>query len=100
MQRKFENQKPSDYKEKIKNPFVIGDLVYVQDSSGRCDKSWNGPHRVSNIISRVSFEVNNDGVSRHINHGRVVPESRKEIESDEDTDFEIPTKERRYPEGS
>ena len=47
-------------------------------------------------ISRVSFEVNNDGVSRHINHGRVVPNSRKEIKSDEDTDFEIPTKERRY----
>jgi len=80
---------------------VTGDLVYVRDATGKCDKVWSGPHRVSKIVSRVSFEINNDGIARHINHGRIVPKTRKHIESDSDEfDIEVPKSGSRYPQRS
>jgi len=91
----------ANYKDKEKNPFVTGDLVYVRDATGKCDKEWSGPHRVSKIVSRVSFEINNDGIARHINHGRIVPKTRKHIESDSDEfDIEVPKSRSRYPQRS
>jgi len=91
-------QKTINYEDKQKNPFLTGDLIYLRDPSGKCDRVWSGPHRVSRIISRVSFEINDDGISRHINHARVVPRTRKSLESDdEEFILELPSCEGRYP---
>ena len=56
---------------KERNPFVVGDQVYLR-SSGHCDDPWSGPHRVTSIKSSVGVEINQDGVTRHVSHLRKV----------------------------
>ena len=80
-----------------KNPFVVGDYVFLR-SSGRCNDQWTGPHRVTNVNNEVSLEINDDGVSRHVSHVRRVPTAKvttenNSMESDtssENEDEEIP----------
>lgn len=59
-----------------RNPFMIGDKVYMRPSTGKCDEEWSGPHVVTDLNSSVSVVVNDDGVSRHISHLRLIPGSR------------------------
>jgi ribonuclease HI len=61
------------YYDTDRNPFAVGDLVYLRPPSGRCDELWTGPHRVTGVKSRVSVELDADGVARHISHIRLVP---------------------------
>jgi transposase InsO family protein len=58
-----------------KNPFTVGDLVYLKRDS-RCDRPWSGPHRVTSVESSVGAVVDNDGFSRHVSHLRRVPMDR------------------------
>ncbi len=58
-----------------RNPFVVGDAVYLRPPKGRCDSKWSGPHRITAIRSSVSVVLNDDGVSRHVSHLRRVPGS-------------------------
>lgn len=62
-----------DYFDTDRNPFAVGDLVYLRPPSGRCDELWTGPHRVTSVRSRISVELDADGVARHISHIRPVP---------------------------
>ena len=71
----------SDTRSIQKNPFVIGDSVYLR-GDGKCDSEWSGPHRVTKLISDVSLEINGDDVPRHVSHVKRVPrtpEERSEI---------------------
>ena len=52
-----------------RNPFVLGDRVYLR-SSGMCSDPWTGPHIVTKIKSAVSLEIDEDGITRHISHVR------------------------------
>ena len=52
------------------NPFTVGEQVFLRPPSGRCHAVWNGPHRVTAIISRTSVVLNNDGIARHVSHVR------------------------------
>ena len=61
------------YRDCESNPFVVGDRVYLRSSHGRCDVPWSGPHTVTALRSSVSVELDEDGVSRHISHLRLVP---------------------------
>ena len=61
------------YEQEERNPFTVGDKVYLRPSSGRCDDVWTGPHTVTKLNSSVSVVVNEDGVSRHVSHLRLVP---------------------------
>lgn len=61
------------YKDIDRNPFSAGDLVYLRPSTGRCDTEWSGPHRISALKSAVSVELDEDGVTRHVGHLRLVP---------------------------
>lgn len=74
------------YEQEERNPFTIGDKVYLRPSSGRCDDVWTGPHTVTKLNSSVSVVIDEDGVSRHVSHLRLVPGSRdfnaSEIERD------------------
>lgn len=70
----------SSYQDCSKNPFVVGDRVYLRRPDGRCDLSWSGPHRVTMIKSSVSVELNDDGISRHISHLRRVPHPIRKTE--------------------
>ena len=56
-----------------RNPYSLGDRVYLRPPSGRCDEPWSGPHRVTSVRSAVAIELNMDGVTRHIAHVRRVP---------------------------
>ena len=69
----------------VRNPFVVGDLVYLRPPSGRCDLRWDGPHRVTEIRSAVNLEVGGDGVSRHVSHLRLIPGSRRHVTADGST---------------
>ena len=60
-----------------KNPYVVGDHVYLRPSSGRCDREWLGPFRVTKVVSSVSVILNDNNVPRHISHVRRVPHSAK-----------------------
>ena len=55
-----------------RNPFVIGDEVFVKEST-RCDRPWSGPHRVSGILSSVSVTLDGADIPRHVSHLRRVP---------------------------
>ena len=57
-----------------RNPFAVGDRVYLRRPDGRCDLEWSGPHRVTAVLSNVSVVLNDDGVSRHVSHLRRVPQ--------------------------
>ena len=64
--------------QKERNPFMVGDKVYLRPSSGKCDVEWTGPHIVTRINSSVSVVIDDDRISRHISHLRLVPGSRGE----------------------
>ena len=55
------------------NPYFVGDIVYLRPPAGKCDVEWSGPHYVTDIRSRVSVVLDEDGISRHISHIRRVP---------------------------
>ena len=63
------------YQDCTRNPFSIGDQVYLRLPDGRCDREWSGPHRVTAVGSSVSVTLDDDGVSRHVSHLRRVPRS-------------------------
>ena len=67
------------YPDRERNPFSVGELVFLKNTNGRCDEPWSGPHRISDIESSVAAEIENDGIPRHVSHLRRVP--RKEEES-------------------
>lgn len=65
---------PSELYENVeRNPFSIGDRVYLRNASGKCDSIWSGPHRVTSIRSSVGVVLNEDGITRHVSHLRSVP---------------------------
>lgn len=64
------------YDQLERNPFVVGDKVYLRPPSGKCDEDWSGPHTVTDLRSNVSAVINDDGVSRHVSYLRLVPGSR------------------------
>ena len=68
-----------------RNPFVVGEKVYLKTSS-RCDIPWTGPHRVTSINSDVSLELDGDGVVRHITHVRRVISKSGNADDDDDDD--------------
>lgn len=76
----------NEYESCDKNPFVVGDRVYLRPPSGRCDEMWSGPHRITSINSAVSVIINDDGVVRHVSHLRAVPQIAAE---DEDSYFRL-----------
>jgi transposase InsO family protein/ribonuclease HI len=61
------------YRDYDRNPFVVGERVYLRPPNGRCDVPWTGPHIVTAVRSSVSLELDDDGVSRHVSHVRSVP---------------------------
>ena len=65
----------TNYVETERNPFVVGDCVYLRKPSGKCDDVWTGPHVMTRILSSVSVELGDDGISRHVAHLRKVPGS-------------------------
>lgn len=71
------------YEQLERNPFVVGDRVYLKNLTGRCDSVWTGPHRITSICSSVGVVINEDGVTRHVSHLRPVPgEILDELETD------------------
>ena len=71
-----------------RNPFVVGDVVYLRRPDGRCDREWSGPHRVTALNSGVSIVLDDDGISRHISHVRRVPQPLGDS-SDEDSEESV-----------
>ena len=67
-----------------RNPYVLGDLVYLKPPGGRCFEPWSGPHRVTSIHSAVTIELDNDGVSRHVSHVRRMPKRLESSRGNED----------------
>lgn len=65
----------TNYADTERNPFVVGENVYLRKPSGRCDDEWTGPHVITQILSSVSVELGDDGISRHVAHLRRVPGS-------------------------
>ena len=61
----------NDYGVLAMNPFKINDRIYLR-STGKCDDPWTGPHKVSNILSVVTLELDNKSIARHISHMRKV----------------------------
>ena len=55
-----------------RNPFVVGDEVFVKQSSD-CDQPWNKPHCVSGILSSLSVTLDGADILRHVSHLRRVP---------------------------
>ena len=56
-----------------KNPFSVGDKVFLRRPHGKCDVPWSGPHRVTAVLSNVSVQLDDDGIARHVSHIRLVP---------------------------
>lgn len=71
--KQFEELRHTDYSDVERNPFVVGQRVFLRPSSGLCDKEWSGPHTVTQIMSSVSLILDEDGIPRHISHLRRVP---------------------------
>lgn len=76
-----------------RNPLTVGDRVYLRNPDGRCDNIWSGPHTVTDIRSSVGVVLNDDGITRHVSHVRIVPGEMSENEevgngflNDEDDD--------------
>jgi len=65
------------YKSCERNPFIVGDKVFLKPQTKKCDEEWSGPHVVTKIFSSVSCEVNDDGVRRHVSFLRLVPTQRE-----------------------
>jgi transposase InsO family protein len=63
----------STYDDLERNPFDVGDRVYMRSPGGRCDEPWSGPHVVTRLVSSVSVEVDDVSVPRHVSHLRLVP---------------------------
>ena len=63
-----------------RNPFSVGDKVYLKPVDGRCDITWSGPHRITKLLSNVSVIINNDGVARHVSHLRLIPGQGKSLD--------------------
>ena len=82
-----------------RNPFLVGDLVYLRQPGSRCDTAWSGPHRVTDILSNVSVQLDADGIARHVSHLRLVPgySSPENVSSvtfnEENDDFEVKLRE-------
>ena len=79
----------STYADIDRNPFSVGDRVYLKTPQGRCDDVWSGPHTVTDIRSNVSVEVGGDGVSRHVSHLRHVPSPTKEPSDSSKTGIDL-----------
>ena len=78
----------TEVRDPSRNPFVVGEKVYLKTSS-RCDVPWTGPHRVTSINSDVSVELDGDGVARHISHiRRVLSKNGNDGFDDDDEDDE------------
>lgn len=60
-----------------RNPFLVGDRVYLRIPEGKCDREWTGPHVVTALISDVAVVVNDDGIRRHISHLRLCPRENR-----------------------
>ena len=73
-----------DYKLIERNPFIVGDRVFLKPSTKKCDEDWSGPHTVTKINSAVSCEINDDGVCRHVSFLRLVPKARERNINDEE----------------
>ena len=73
-----------------RNPFSVGDKVYLKPVDGRCDITWSGPHRITKLLSNVSVIINNDGVARHVSHLRLIPGQEK---SSDETYVRLPVME-------
>lgn len=67
-----EEDERDEYPDHSKNPFNVGDRVFLR-SSGRCDDPWSGPHTITSLKSSVGVEINEDGITRHVSHVRLVP---------------------------
>jgi len=65
------------YKSCERNPFIVGDRVYLKPHTKKCDEGWSGPHVVTRVHSSVSCEINDDGVRRHVSFLRLVPKQTK-----------------------
>jgi len=65
--------KETEDKDNDRNPFSVGDRVYLRPPDGKCDQSWSGPHTVTNVRSNVAVVLNDDGRSRHVSFLRKVP---------------------------
>jgi len=76
-----------NYFDKDRNPFLVGDKVFLKPPSSRCDDVWSGPHVVTKIISSVSVELDDINVSRHVSHLRLVPYCRESTEVDLETKY-------------
>lgn len=70
---KSQSNSQDEYRDIEQNPYLVGDIVYLRPATGKCDVEWSGPHYVTDIRSRVSVVLNDDGISRHISHIRRVP---------------------------
>lgn len=69
------------YESLERNPFAVGERVYLRTSNGKCDDVWSGPHSITAIKSSVSVELNEDGIARHVSHLRPVPACRRDSTS-------------------
>ena len=73
-----------DYDNVDRNPFSVGELVFLKNPNGRCDESWSGPHRITEIKSAVAAEIEDDGIHRHVSHLRRVPRKVSENRGERD----------------
>ena len=84
-----------NYADCTRNPFVVGDSVYLRRPDGQCDQEWSGPHRVTLLRSSVSVVLDDDNISRHVSHLRRVPrpghsqEAAPSNSSDEDDEGDM-----------
>ncbi len=79
--------KDNGYNDLTKNPFLVGDKVFLRNPKGKCDVPWSGPHTVTRLFSKTSAELNDDNIRRHISHMRIVPKTKHKNEPD--IEFEV-----------
>ena len=70
------DEQGDNYNDVTLNPLLVGDKVYLKPRVPSCDEEWSGPHVITKILSKVSVEINDDGVARHISFLRIIPGSR------------------------
>lgn len=61
--------KMSKLRDTVKNPYQIGDQVYVKPSRSNCTQTWRRGE-VTDVTSNVSLEI--DGIPRHVRDVRAV----------------------------
>jgi len=74
--RNIEVEAENNYADKEKNPFIVGDKVYLKPKSRKCNIEWSGPHRITKIHSNVSVEIDGDDISRHVSFLRLAPRQK------------------------